>query len=123
VKSPIGWVTRGVAKAVAIAVAVVVFIAVFSWAVMQLWNYLVPPVFHGPVIGYGQALALLVLCRILFGGLRGYRGGHGHWRGHRWRERWASLSPEERERLRERFMERCGRGPQAPPPGEERAPP
>jgi hypothetical protein len=102
---------RGAAKAVAFAAAAVVFIAVVSWAVMLLWNYVVPPVFHGAALGYWQAFALLVLCRLLFGGLRGWRGSHGHWRRHMWRERWESLTPEERERLRERFMERCGRGP------------
>jgi hypothetical protein len=106
---------------VAIACAVVVFIAVFSWAVMLLWNYVVPPVFHGAAIGYMQAFALLVLCRILFGGLRGWRGSGGHWRRHMWRERWESLTPEERARLRERFMERCGRGMGAPA-ADERTP-
>jgi hypothetical protein len=109
---------RGAAKAVAIAAAVVVFIAVFSWVVMLLWNYVVPPVFHGAAIGYWQAFALLVLCRILFGGLRGWRGSHGHWRRHMWRERWESLTPEERARLRERFMERCGRATGASSTGE-----
>ena len=118
-RSRVAWVMRGVAKGVAIAVAVAVFVALFSWAVMVLWNELVPPVFHGPVIGYWQAFALLVLCRILFGGLRGWRGSHGHWRRHMWRERWESLTPEERARLRERFMERCGRGREAPAQGEE----
>ena len=108
------WMARGAAKAVAIAAAVVLVLAVFSWAVMLLWNYVVPPVFHGAAIGYWQAFALLVLCRILFGGLRRWRGSHGHWRRHLWRERWESLTPEERARLRERFMERCGRGGGAP---------
>jgi len=121
VRSRVGWVVRGAAKAVAIAAAVIVFIALFSWAVMVLWNDLVPPLFHGPVIGYWQAFALLVLCRILFGGLRGWRGSHGHWRRHMRHERWESLTPEERARLRERFTERCGRGMGAPPPGQERA--
>ncbi|HEV2230396.1 MAG TPA: hypothetical protein VGR86_15735 [Steroidobacteraceae bacterium] len=121
-RSPLAWMVRGIAKGVAIAAAVIVFIGVFSWAVMLLWNYVVPPVFHGPAIGYWQALALLVLCRILFGGLRGWRGGHGHWRRHMRRERWESLTPEERARLRERFMEGCGRA-MGGPPGEERAAP
>ncbi|HYL01090.1 MAG TPA: hypothetical protein VEU78_07840 [Steroidobacteraceae bacterium] len=111
----LGWVVRRVAQAVAITVAAIVFIAVFGWVVMLLWNYVVPPVFHGPAIGYGQAFALLVLCRILFGGLRGWRGAHGRWRRHAWRERWESMTPEERSRLRERFMQRCGRGLGAPP--------
>ena len=106
-RSPVAWVVRGVAKGAAIAAAVIVFIAVFSWAVMLLWNYLVPALFHGPGIGYWQALGLLVLCRILFGGIR-TRGGHGHFGRYRWRERWESLTPEERERLRQRFFERCG---------------
>ncbi len=119
-RSKLGWVMRGVARGVAFAAAAIVFIAVFSWAVMLLWNYVVPPVFHGPAIGYTEAFALLVLCRILFGGLRGWRGSHGHWRRHMWRERWDSLTPEERARLRERFMERCGRGRGAPS-GQERA--
>ncbi len=110
-----GWLWRRVARAVAIAAAVVVFIGVFGWAVMQLWNYVVPPLFHGPAVGYWQALALLVLSRVLFGGLRGLRGSH--WRGHAWRERWESLTPEERARLRERV---CGRAGGAPPAGEER---
>lgn len=117
--SPLAWVVRRVAKGVAIAAVVIAFIAVVSWAVMLLWNYVVPPLFHGAAIGYWQAFALLVLCRILFGGVRGWRGGHGHWRRRMWRERWESLTPEERARLRERFMERCGR-PMGAPPGDER---
>jgi hypothetical protein len=120
VRSRAGWVMRGVAKGLAIVVGVIVFIALFSWVVMVLWNDLAPPVFHGPAIGYWQAFALLVLCRVLFGGLRGWRGSHGHWRRHMWRERWESLTPEERARLRERVMERCGRGRDAPASGDER---
>lgn len=100
-------VVRRVIKGVAIAAAAVVFVAVFGWAVMLLWNALVPELFHGPQLGYWQALGLLVLCRILFGGIRA-RGMHGHFGRHRWRERWQSLTPEERERLRQRFFERCG---------------
>jgi hypothetical protein len=102
------WIARGIAKGIAIAVAVIVFIAVFSWVAMLLWNWLVPALFHGPALSYWQAFGLLVLSRILFGGIRGHRGGHGHWRRHVWRERWERLTPEERSRLRERFFERCG---------------
>jgi membrane protease YdiL (CAAX protease family) len=104
VRGPVRWIFKGAA----IAVAVVVLIAVLGWAVMLLWNYLVPALFHGPQLGYWQAFALLLLCRILFGSLRGHR--HHHFGHRRWRERWESLSPEERERLRQRFRERCGHG-------------
>jgi hypothetical protein len=109
VRSRAGWIARGIAKGIAIVIAVIVFIAVFSWVVMLLWNSLVPALFHGPALSYWQAFGVLLLSRILFGGIRGHRG-HGHWRRHMWRERWESLTPEERARLRERFFERCGRG-------------
>jgi hypothetical protein len=99
---------RRVAKGFAILALIVAVLAGLGLIVLLLWNALVPPLFHGPVLVYGQAIGLLVLCRILFGGLR-MRGGHGHWRGRHWRERWEQLTPEERARLRERYAGRCGR--------------
>ena len=47
------------------------FIAMFlllSGMVMFLWNMLLPQVIHVTIINYWQALGLMVLCRILFGG-------------------------------------------------------
>jgi hypothetical protein len=79
--------------------------AVLGWVVMLLWNAVVPVVLvGGRVIDYWHALGLLVLCRILFGGIRG-RGG---WHGRRWR-RWEAMTPEEREQLRQSYAGRCGR--------------
>jgi hypothetical protein len=75
-------------------------VLVFGYLVMRLWNWLLPPLAGWHTIAFGQALGLLVLCRILFGGVRGH-GGWG-WR-HRMHERFAQLSPEERERFRERL--------------------
>ena len=91
----------------------IVFIAVVGWIVMALWNALVPALFHAPLIEYWQAVGLLLLTRILFGGMRGRGGWGGHWRQRMWRERWEQMTPEERERLREKyFAGRCGqRGP------------
>ena len=80
-------------------VAAVAFVAAASFVVMMLWNALVPSLFAGPTIQFWQALGLLVLSRILFGGFRG-RGGRG-WRHSGWRGRWARMSEEERERVRE----------------------
>ena len=79
-------------------------LAVFSWIVMLLWNALLPGLFGAPPLRYLQAAGLLVLSRILLGGLRGH---HGHWRHRAWRERWDSLTPEERERLREKYSRHC----------------
>lgn len=79
-------------------------IAAVTWVVMQLWNCLLPDLFTGvSSIGYWQALGVLVLSRILFGG----RGWHGHWRDRR--AHWESLTPEEREQLKGRFHGRWGR--------------
>ncbi|HTL22104.1 MAG TPA: hypothetical protein VL220_15405 [Steroidobacteraceae bacterium] len=94
-------------KGIAVLAAVIAVVALLSLAVMLLWNALVPQLFHGPTLQYWQALGLLLLSRILFGGLRG-RGWHGHWRQRMWRERWENMTPEERAQLRERFQGRCG---------------
>ncbi len=86
------------------------FVAVIGYVVMSLWNWLAPDLFGWKPIGYWQAWGLLLLSRILFGGLRGGHGGH--WR-HRIMERCEHMTPEEREKFRQAFMERWGRG--APP--------
>ena len=106
-------------KGIAVLAAVTAVLALLALAVMLLWNSLVPELFHGPSLEYWQALGLLLLSRILFGGLRG-RGWHGHWRQRMWRERWENMTPEERARLREHFQRRCGH--HGAPPGEETTP-
>jgi len=76
-----------------------VAVAVLGGLVMLLWNAIVPELFAGArAIDYLKALGLLVLCRILFGGFRGYGGwrGHRHW-GH---GRWNAMTAEEREEFR-----------------------
>lgn len=69
---------------------------------MQLWNWLLPPLFGWRTLGFWQALGLLALCRILFGGL-------GHHNGHRGRGRWEGrckrMTPEEREKFRAAMRE------------------
>jgi len=102
---------RWVVKGAAIAALAIAAIALLSLVVMSLWNWLVPSLFHGPAVRYWQAVGLLLLSRILFGGVRGRGGWRGHWRQRMWRERWANMTPEERERLRERFRHRCGQRP------------
>jgi chromate transport protein ChrA len=96
------WFLRGLKFAVIALVAV----TVFSFVVMSLWNWLVPPVFGLHAITFWQALALLILSKILFGGFRGRPGANMHWR-RRMMERWEQMTPEEREKFRE-GMGRCG---------------
>jgi hypothetical protein len=87
--------------------AIALFIAIGGEVVMHLWNWLAPALFGWRQINFWQALGLLVLCRILFGGWGGR--GHGRDRG-KWRrgrdERWAQLTPEEREKFRRGREER-----------------
>jgi len=94
-------------------------IALFIWLggelVMHLWNWLLPTLFGWRQITFWQAVGLLALCRILFGGL----GSHGRQRSNmrrridqridqRMDERWERMTPEEREKFRQSWRSRCG---------------
>ena len=87
-------------------------ILAFGLVVMGLWNWLMPALFDWREIGFLEALALLILSRILFGGFRGPWGGGMHWR-HRMKERWERMTPEEREKFRAGFGGRCGQPKEA----------
>jgi hypothetical protein len=90
--------------------AIAAFIAIGGEVVLHLWNWLAPTLFGWRQINFWQALGLLVLCRILFGGWggRGHGPGRGGWRRGR-DERWAQLTPEEREKFRQNLRSRrCG---------------
>ena len=82
-----------------------------GFLVMTLWNNLIPAIFQGPVITFWQALGLLVLARLLFTGFFRPFGWSTN-RGGYWRKRWEnkmdSLSPEEREKIRQAYERRCG---------------
>lgn len=86
------------------------FIAIGGEVVRQLWNWLLPPLFGWRQITFWQALGILALSRILFGGF----GGHGCYRSdyrRRMAERWEHMTPEERERFRQGMRGRWGCGP------------
>jgi hypothetical protein len=86
------------------------FIAVGGQLVHLLWNWLLPPIFGWRQITFWQALGLLALCRILFGGF-GVRGaGRSNMR-RRMEERCKNMTPEERERFRQGMRARWGFGP------------
>jgi len=79
----------------------------FSFAVMFLWNALIPSIFGLGIISFWQALGLLVLSRLLF-------GGHGHHGGPKFggmrhrkglREKWMSMTPEQQKQFVEKRKE------------------
>jgi len=85
--------------------ALAAFIAIGGEVVQQLWNWLLPPLFGWRELTFWQALGMLALCRILFGGF----GKHKSLR--RKDARWEAMTPEERERFRQGIRSRCGFGP------------
>jgi hypothetical protein len=97
-----------VLKFVLFAVLFVVLLALFGFFVKALWNWLMPGLFGWKTIGYWQAVGIIVLSKILFGGFRAPRGGGGRWR-HRMSERWEQMTPEEREKFRQGLHGRWGR--------------
>ena len=107
-----------------VLVGFAVFIFIGGEVVKWLWNWLAPPLFGLPALGFWQALALLALCRILFGGFGMHGGGHRVDRGRVvdritdrmadcFADRWHGMTPEQRERFREHVRERCGFDPAA----------
>jgi hypothetical protein len=99
---------RSKARIGGIVVLVLVAAAVLGAVVMVLWNAVLPALFTNVrPLDYPHALGLLILCRILFGGLRGHHGWHGH---RNWRK-WHAMTPEEREQFLRNGP--WGRGPQA----------
>jgi hypothetical protein len=73
-------------------------IAGFGYVVMRLWNWLMPAIAGWSVIGFWQAVGLLVLCRLLFGGWGGHwmKGHHGKRHRNAIREKWMEMSNDER---------------------------
>jgi hypothetical protein len=86
---------------------VVVGIFILSGGVMLLWNAVLPLAVTGVhTITFWQAMGILVLSRILFGGFKGWHDhGHPHHRHHQMerdlREKWMQMDPHEREKMRD----------------------
>lgn len=94
---------------VAIGLTVVFMLGIVT---MQLWNWLVPVLFGGPVITFWQGLGLLLLSKILFWGFGGKSGWHSH-RGHpgdHWKSRFyakfSSMTPDERAAIKQKLKEK-----------------
>ena len=93
-------------------IAAIVFL--LGSVVQYLWNAILPEVVGVRALTFWQAVGLLALCRLLFGGFRGGHGGGG-WRDRRrqfgpparMRERWMQMSEEERNRFKEEWRQRC----------------
>ena len=89
---------------------ILLFIVIGSEIGLQLWNWLLPPLFGWRQITFWQAFGILALCRILFGGHGWHGSGRSNMRGRmkeRMEERWEQMTPEEREKMRQSWRARC----------------
>jgi hypothetical protein len=104
-------------KVLKIVLCVVVVMLVAGFVVMHLWNWLMPGLFGLRMITFWQAIGLLALSKILLSGFHKHgNGGREKWNRawkRRMEERWAGMSPEEREKFRTGMRgRRCGWGPE-----------
>jgi len=104
------WIIKGLK----IGAFIILAVLAIGFVVMSLWNWLIPVLFKGPVINFCQALGILVLSKILFGGFKkggGHGGCHCGHKGGSWKQRWedkfSHLSPEEREKIKQKFGNKC----------------
>jgi len=85
--------------------------SLFSFIVMGLWNAVLVPVIHVSAVSFWQAAGILLLSKILFSG---FKGGGPFGRGrHQWnqemKEKWQRMTPEEREKMKQEWRQRCSR--------------
>lgn len=107
-------------KALKIAAMIVLAVTVFGWMTKELWNWLMPSIFGLRAVTFWQAIGLVLLGKILFGGFHKHAYGRRGWKRHM-EERWARMTPEERERFRAGMRGRCGFGREEQPRHEAAA--
>lgn len=97
----------------------VAFIGLAGFVVMELWNWLMPELFDLGFINFWQALGLIILSKIFFGGFGmnrgcgaccggGYRSGGHYWK-HKFKNKWNQMSEEEKDRWKTKFGDSCSR--------------
>ena len=97
------WIKKGFMFLILFIVAVFLF----GLIVMGLWNAILPVVLGVKTITFWQALGILVLSKILFGGFGGSRWrGSPQWK-QKMKQRWDNMTPEERENFKSEWKNRC----------------
>ena len=83
----------------------IVAVTLFVYVTMMLWNWIIPVLFSGPVITFWQTLGLLALSKIFFSGFS--KGGHSGrgWKPY-WKEKWHAMTPEEKEKFKQKMKEK-----------------
>lgn len=87
-----------------------IFFAV-ALIVMWLWNCILPEVIGVKSINYWQAMGILVLSKILFGGFHGKFGrGMQDMKEKHLRHKMEGMSEEEKEKFKEVWRQKCSTG-------------
>lgn len=79
-------------------------IVALGYATMYLWNWIMPHLFKLPVIDFYMAIGMVLLSKILFGGIHVKPQPIGQRKF--WKAKWESMTPEEREQFKQEFAER-----------------
>ena len=99
---------RGLKRFFVLPLIIIVAVLLISAVVMLLWNAILPELLNVHPIGYWQAVGLLILCKILFGGFGPRRhGGAPPSRRMHWSDKWSGMTEEEKARFKEEWKRRC----------------
>lgn len=97
----------GLKKGIFIGVMAIAGIFGLTWLVMELWNHLLPEIIHVERVSFWQAMGILVLSKILFGGMK--FGGNNYQGRNRFKEKFGNMSEEDKEAFKQKMKERWGR--------------
>jgi len=89
---------------------ILVFTAIaiaLSALVMYLWNAILPDVIGVKPLTFWKAMGLLLLAKILFGGIGKLIGSKKYVKKRQWRNKWMNMSHEERKEAKSRWKEHC----------------
>lgn len=86
--------------------------ALMGYVVMWLWNAILPAISGLSSVTFPQALGILLLSRILFGGFRfgnRFQKNRPPFVNKRMKEKFMSMNEEERAQFKQHWNDRCGR--------------
>jgi heme/copper-type cytochrome/quinol oxidase subunit 3 len=90
--------------------AILVFATVIGTLVMLLWNAILPNILNTRPIKLWEAIGLLAFFRLLTGSLRfAVRGRGTRHQKNNFREKWMTMTDEEKTEFKARWKARCGK--------------
>ena len=81
-----------------------------TFIVMWLWNLLLPEIIGVKSISFWQAMGILILSKILFGGFHFGKGKFGNFKEKMMERKMSGMTDEEKEKFKEIWRKRCGTG-------------